>query len=429
MTKKQNKKNNYHFETLALHAGHTPDSDTGSRAVPIYQTAAYVFKSSEHAAKLFSLKEFGNIYARLNNPTNAVLEERMAALDGGIGALATASGQAAITLALLPLLQAGDEIVAADNLYGGTYTLLKYTFGRLGIKTIFVDSADPRNIEKAITARTKLIYGEVIGNPKLDIFDIEAAAKIAHKNSLPLIVDNTVPTPYLLKPIEFGADIVVYSATKFLAGHGTSLGGLIVDSGNFKWGEKHQQLTTNDPSYHGLNFAKTFGQLAYLVKTRVTVLRDLGPALSPFNAQQILLGVETLPLRMDRHCQNALAVAKFLAKHPKVAWVNYPGLANSTEKKKAQKYLPQGGSGIIGFGVKGGLKAGKKVIEKVQLFSHLANIGDAKSLIIHPASTTHQQLSIAEQKAAGVTPDFIRLSIGLEHIDDILADLTQALAR
>ncbi len=426
MTKK---KENYQFETLALHAGHKPDSDTGSRAVPIYQTAAYVFKNSEHAAKLFGLKELGNIYTRLNNPTNDVLEQRIAALDGGIGALATASGQAAITLALLPLLQAGDEIVAADNLYGGTYTLLKYTFGKFGIKTVFVDSADPKNIEKAITAKTKLIYGEVIGNPKLDIFDIEAAAKIAHKHNLPLIVDNTVPTPYLLKPIDFGADIVVYSATKFLAGHGTSLGGLIVDSGNFKWGAKHPQLTAADPSYHGLNFAKSFGKLAYLVKTRVTALRDLGPALSPFNAHQILLGIETLPLRMERHCQNAAAVAAFLAKHPKVSWVNYPGLASNTEKNKASKYLAKGGSGIIGFGVKGGLKAGKKVIENVKLFSHLANIGDAKSLIIHPASTTHQQLSPTEQQASGVTPDFIRLSIGLENINDIIADLKQALAK
>ncbi|MDC0977626.1 homocysteine synthase [bacterium] len=425
--------NKYNFETNALHGGHEPDPTTGSRAVPIYQTTSYAFKNTEHAAKLFGLEEFGNIYTRLMNPTTDVLEKRMAALDGGIGALAVASGQSAITLSILNIAQAGDEIIAANNLYGGTYTLFNNTFKKFGIKVVFVDSTDPKNFEKAITPKTKAIYGETIGNPKLDILDLEAVAKIAHKHDIPFIVDNTVPTPYLLKPIDYGVDIVVYSATKFLGGHGTSIGGVIVDSGKFDWTKgKHPLIAEPDPSYHDLNFVealKPLGNLAYIIKARVILLRDLGPALSPFNAQQILLGLETLHLRMPRHSENALKVAEFLENHPKIAWVNYPGLKTSSEKTKVKKYLKKGCSAIIGFGVKGGLKAGKKVIESVKLLSHLANIGDAKSLIIHPASTTHQQLSATEQKATGVTPDYIRLSIGIENIEDIIADLKQALAK
>ncbi|GAK54305.1 O-acetyl-L-homoserine sulfhydrolase / O-acetyl-L-serine sulfhydrolase [Candidatus Moduliflexus flocculans] len=419
-----------HLETLALHGGQEADPTTGSRAVPIYQTTSYLFKDSDHAARLFGLQEFGNIYTRLMNPTTDVLERRIALLDGGVGALAVASGQSAITLALLNIARAGDEIVSADNLYGGTYTLFHYTFARLGITVNFVSSDDLDAFRKVITPKTKAIYAESIGNPKLNVADLEALAQIAHDNGIPLVVDNTV-APYLLRPIDFGADIIVYSATKFIGGHGTSIGGLIVDSGKFDWTNgKFPLIADPDPSYHGINFVealKPLGNIAYITKARVTLLRDLGPALSPFNAFQFLQGLETLHLRMPRHCENALAVAKFLQTHPKVQWVNYPGLENSPEQARVKKYLPNGAGAILGFGIKGGLDAGKKFIDSLRLVSHLANIGDAKTLAIHPASTTHQQLSPEEQLATGVTPDFIRLSIGIEHIDDIVADLKQAL--
>ncbi len=418
------------IETLVLHGGQEPDPTTGARAVPIYQTTSYNFKSSEHAANLFALKEFGNIYTRLMNPTNDVLEKRITLLEGGVGGLAVASGQSAITLALLNIAQAGDEIVSADNLYGGTYTLFHYTFKRLGIKVNFVKSNDLAGFKKAITPKTKAIYAESIGNPKLDVADLEEISKIAHGSSIPFILDNTV-SPYLLRPFDFGVDIIVYSCTKFIGGHGTSIGGLIVDSGKFDWTKgKFPLIAQPDPSYHGLNFVealKPMGNIAYIIKARVTLLRDLGPAMSPFNAFLFLQGLETLHLRMPRHSENALAVAKFLEKHPKVSWVNYPGLDSSPEKDKLKKYLPKGAGAIIGFGIKGGREAGKKFVDSLELISHLANIGDAKSLAIHPATTTHQQLSEEEQLATGVTPDFIRLSIGLEHLDDIVADIKQAL--
>ncbi|MGA3282004.1 MAG: O-acetylhomoserine aminocarboxypropyltransferase/cysteine synthase [Smithella sp.] len=419
-------------ETLALHGGQEADPTTGARAVPIYQTTSYQFKDTEHAANLFGLSEFGNIYTRLMNPTTDVLERRVALLDGGVGALAVASGQSAITLALLNIARAGDEIVSADNLYGGTYNLLHYTFSRLGIHVRFVKSNDLDAFQKAITPKTKAIYAESIGNPKLDVADIEGIAQIAHKNGIPFILDNTV-SPYLLRPIDFGVDIVVYSATKFIGGHGTSLGGIIVDSGKFDWTSgKFPLIADSDPSYHGINFVealKPSGNIAYIIKARVVLLRDLGPALSPFNAFLLLQGLETLHLRMPYHCTNALAVAQHLEKHPKVSWVNYPGLTSSPQQKKAKKYLPKGAGAIIGFGIKGGLKAGKTFINSLELISHLANVGDAKTLAIHPATTTHQQLSEEEQLATGVTPDFIRLSIGLEHIDDIIADIDQALLK
>jgi O-acetylhomoserine (thiol)-lyase len=426
------KEANLKRETLALHAGQEPDPTTGARAVPIYQTTSYSFKSTEHAANLFGLKEFGNIYTRLMNPTTDVLEKRIAALDGGVGALATASGQAAITLALLNIAQAGDEIVSANNLYGGTYTLFHYTFKKMGLTVKFVPSGDLEAFEKAITSKTKAIYAESIGNPKLNVTDIKAMADIAHKNNIPLIVDNTV-APYLLRPIEHGADIVIYSATKFIGGHGNSIGGLIVDSGKFDWTRgKFPLIAEPDPSYHGINFVealKSMGNIAYIIKARVTLLRDMGPALSPFNAFLFLQGLETLHLRMPRHCENALAVAKFLKEQPNVEWVNYPGLNSSSQKKLADRYLPLGAGAIIGFGIKGGASSGKKFIDSLELISHLANIGDAKTLAIHPASTTHQQLSQEEQQAAGVTPDYIRLSVGLEHVDDIIGDIEQALGR
>ncbi len=417
-------------ETLVLHGGQEPDPTTGSRAVPIYQTTSYQFKDTDHAASLFGLTEFGNIYTRLMNPTTDVLEKRIALLDGGIGALAVASGQSAITLALLNIAKAGDEIVSADNLYGGTYTLFHYTFPRLGIKVNFVKSNDLAALEAAITPKTKAVYAESIGNPKMDVAELTGIAAIAHKNGIPFILDNTV-SPYILRPIDFGVDILVYSATKFIGGHGTSLGGVIVDSGKFDWTNgKFPLIADADPAYHGLNFVealKPMGNIAYITKARVVLLRDLGPALSPFNAFLFLQGLETLHLRMPRHCENALAVAQYLEKHPKVSWINYPGLKSSPEYDRAVKYLPRGAGAVLGFGVKGGIEAGKKFINSLQLISHLANIGDAKTLAIHPASTTHQQLSPEEQLATGVTPDFIRLSIGIEHIDDILADIEQAL--
>jgi O-acetylhomoserine (thiol)-lyase len=424
--------NKLKIETLALHGGQEADPTTGSRAVPIYQTTSYQFKSTEHAANLFGLKEFGNIYTRLMNPTTDVFEKRMTLLDGGVGALAVSSGQSAITLSLLNIAQAGDEIVSADNLYGGTYNLFHYTFPRLGIKVKFVKSNDLVAFQKAITPKTKAVYAESIGNPKLDVADLEGIAKVAHKNGVPFVLDNTV-SPYLLRPFDHGVDIAVYSATKFIGGHGTSIGGVIVDSGKFDWTNgKFPLIAEPEPSYHGINFVealKPMGNIAYIIKARVTLLRDLGSALSPFNSFLFLQGLETLHLRMPRHSENALAVAKHLEKDPKVAWVHYPGLASSPEKERAKKYLPGGAGAIVGFGVKGGLKAGRKFIDSLELISHLANIGDAKTLAIHPASTTHQQLSAEEQAATGVTPDFIRLSVGLEHIDDILADIDQALKK
>ena len=423
---------NLKIETLALHGGQEADPTTGSRAVPIYQTTSYQFKDTDHAANLFALKEFGNIYSRIMNPTNDVLEKRVALLDGGIGALATASGQAAISLALFNIARVGDEIISADNLYGGTYNLFHYTFPRLGIQVKFVPSNDLPAIRKAITPKTKAVYAESIGNPKLDVADLEGLARVAHQHGIPLVLDNTV-SPYLMRPIDFGVDILVYSATKFIGGHGTSIGGLIVDSGKFDWTNgKFPLIADPDPSYHGIQFVealKPLGNLAYITKARVTLLRDLGPAMSPFNAFLFLQGLETIHLRLPRHSENALAVAQYLEKHPRVAWVNYPGLGSSPEKERVKKYLPKGAGAILGFGIKGGVEAGKIFINALELVSHLANVGDAKTLAIQPASTTHQQLSPEEQLATGVTPDFIRLSIGLEHIDDILKDIEQALKK
>ena len=419
-------------ETLALHGGQEADPTTGARAVPIYQTTSYQFKSTEHAANLFALTEFGNIYTRLMNPTNDVLEKRMNLLEGGVGALAVSSGQAATTLALLNIAQAGDEIVSADNLYGGTYNLFHYTFPKLGINVKFVKSNDQDAIQQAITPKTKAIYAESIGNPKLDVADLEGVSQVAHNNQIPFVLDNTV-SPYLMRPFDFGVDIIVYSATKFIGGHGTSLGGLIVDSGKFDWTRgKFPLISEPDPSYHGLEFVealKPLGNIAYIIKARVTLLRDLGPAMSPFNAFLFLQGLETLHLRMPRHSENALTVAAYLEKHPLVNWVSYPGLASSPDKTRADKYLARGAGAILGFGIKGGAEAGKKFINSLELISHLANVGDAKTLAIHPATTTHQQLSAAEQLATGVTPDFIRLSIGIEHIDDIMEDIGQALKK
>ena len=417
-------------ETIALHAGQVPDPTTGARAVPIYQTTSYQFRDTEHAANLFSLKEFGNIYTRLMNPTTDVFEKRIAALDGGIAALAVASGQSAITISILNIAQAGDEIVSADNLYGGTYNLFHHTLPRLGIKVVFVPSGDLGAFERAVTPRTKALYAESIGNPKLDVADIAGLADVAHRAGVPLIIDNTV-SPHLLRPIEHGADIVVYSATKFIGGHGTSIGGVIVDSGRFDWTNGRFPLISGpEPSYHGLDFVTALaplGNLAYIIKARVTLLRDLGAALSPFNAFLFLQGLETLPLRIERHSQNALAVAEWLTRHPKVAWVNYPGLPSSPHFALTQRYLPLGAGAILGFGVASGLEGGRRFIDALRLVSHLANVGDAKSLAIHPASTTHQQLSPEEQHATGVTPDYVRLSVGIEHVADIIADLAQAL--
>jgi O-acetylhomoserine (thiol)-lyase len=424
-------KNDAHLriETLALHGGQEADPTTGSRAVPIYQTTSYQFKNTDHAANLFALKEFGNIYSRIMNPTTDVLEKRVALLDGGVGALATASGQAAISLALFNIARAGDEVISADNLYGGTYNLFHYTFPRMGIQVKFVPSNDLRAIGKAISPRTKALYAESIGNPKLDVADLEGLSRVAHEHGIPLVLDNTV-SPYLMRPMDFGVDIVVYSTTKFIGGHGTSIGGLIVDSGRFDWTNgKFPLIADPDPSYHGIKFVEALGNLAYIIKARVNLLRDLGPAMSPFNAFLFLQGLETIHLRLPRHSENALAVAQYLEKHPGVAWVNYPGLGSSPEKERVKKYLPRGAGAILGFGIKGGVEAGTKFINSLELVSHLANVGDAKTLAIQPAATTHQQLSPEEQRATGVTPDFIRLSVGLEHIEDIVKDIGQALEK
>ena len=427
----------YRPETIALHGGQKPDPATTARAVPIYQTTSYVFHDTAHAARLFGLQEFGNIYTRIMNPTTDVLEQRIAQLEGGTGALAVASGQAAETLALLNIAHAGDEILSSASLYGGTYNLFHYTFPKLGIDVKFVDPSDPGNFRKAITKKTKAIFAESIGNPKLDTLDNRAVADIAHEAGIPLVIDNTMPSPCLLRPFDHGADIVIHSTTKFIGGHGTSIGGIIVDSGKFDWGNGNfPQFTEPDPSYHGLKFWDVFGNfpglgnVAFILKARVHLLRDLGPAMSPFNAFLFLQGVETLPLRMERHSTNAMAVARFLSTHPNVTWVNYPGLPDHPQHDLAKKYHHRGLYGaILGFGIKGGMEAGKKFIDSVKLFSHLANIGDAKSLVIHPASTTHQQLTPEERKETGVTDDFVRLSVGLEHIDDIVEDLDQALRK
>lgn len=427
----------YRFETLALHGGQIPDPTTKARAVPIYQTTSYVFDSPEHAANLFALKEFGNIYSRFMNPTCDVLEKRVAALEGGTAAVAVSSGQAACTFCILNCAQAGEEIVSSASLYGGTYNLFHYTFPRMGIQVKFVDPNDVNHFKEAITPKTRAIFAETIGNPKLDTLDIAAVADVAHNAGLPLIIDNTMPSPYLVRPIDHGADVVMHSTTKFIGGHGTSIGGIIVDSGKFNWGSgKFPQFSEPDPSYHGLNLWETFGHfpglgnVAFAIRARVQLLRDLGSCMSPFNAFLFLQGLETLHLRMERHSQNAMKVAEFLKTHPKVAWVNYPGLPDHPSFETAKKYHTRGLFGaILGFGVKGGLEAGIKLIREIKLFSHLANIGDAKSLIIHPASTTHQQLSEEEQRATGVTPDFVRLSIGLENADDIIEQLDQALSK
>lgn len=418
-----------HLATIAVHGGQVPDPTTGARAVPIYQTTSYVFQDADHAARLFGLQEFGNIYTRIMNPTTDVFEKRIAALEGGAAALATASGQAAETLAITTLASAGDEIISTTSLYGGTYNLFHYTLPKYGITVRFLDADDFDGIQTAINAKTRAIYTETLGNPKLDIADIETLASIAHAHGLPLIIDNTSASPALARPIEWGADIVVESATKYIGGHGTSIGGIIIDAGKFDWkaSGRFTDFSEPDPSYHGISYTEAFGPLAFILKARVQGLRDTGAALSPFNAFLLLQGVETLHLRMERHSQNALAVANFLAEHPGVEWVNYPGLATGKYRARAQKYLPDGQSGLVTFGIKGGYEAGKTFINALKLFSLLANIGDAKSLVIHPASTTHQQLTTEEQQSTGVTSELVRLSVGIEDIRDILADIEQAI--
>jgi len=419
----------YQLATQAVHAGQSPDPATGARAVPIYQTTSYLFQDADHAGRLFALQEFGNIYTRIMNPTTDVFEKRVAALEGGAAALATASGQAAETLTIITLARAGEEIVSTTSLYGGTYNLFHYTLPKLGIVVRFVDADDFDGLRAAINDKTRAVYTESLGNPKLDVVDIEKLAAIAHEHKLPLVIDNTCASPALLRPIDWGADIVVNSATKFLGGHGNSIGGVIVDAGKFDWAAsgRFKDFTEPDPSYHGLRYTEAFGPLAFILKARVQGLRDTGAALSPFNSFLILQGIETLHLRMERHSQNALAVAKHLEQHPGVEWVNYPGLESSAYAARAKKYLPKGASSLITFGIKGGYDAGKKFINTLELFSLLANIGDAKSLVIHPASTTHQQLSAEEQAATGVTPEMVRLSVGIEDIADILADIDQAI--
>lgn len=417
------------FDTRSLHKGYDPDSTTHARAVPIYQTTSYTFENSQDAAELFGLQKFGNIYTRLMNPTTDVLEQRVASLENGVAALAVASGQSAQMIAILNLCQAGDHIVASSTLYGGTYTQFDVSFRKLGIDTTFVEPDNPENFRKAIQPNTKLIYGETISNPRGNILDIAAVAAIAHQAKLPLIIDNTFATPYLCRPIDHGADIVLHSLTKFMGGHGTSIGGIIVDSGNFPWKEGNfPQLNEPSKAYHGLVFSEALGNIAYIIKARVEGLRDFGPAISPFNAFLFLQGIETLSLRMDRHVQNANAVATFLEAHPKVAWVKYPGLSSSPYHAMAQKYLPKGAGAVFSFGLKAGFEAGKAFVDKLMIFSHLANVGDARSLVIQPSATTHQQLNAAQQAAAGVSPDMVRLSIGLENIEDLLWDIEQALS-
>jgi O-acetylhomoserine (thiol)-lyase len=417
------------FETLALHAGQIPDPATGARAVPLYQTTSFVFDSAEHAASLFNLQTFGNVYTRLSNPTTAVFEERVAALENGRAALATSSGLAAQMTAILAILKEGDEIVSASTLYGGTVGQFGPGFERMGIKATFVHPDDPENFRRAITSKTRLLYAETLGNPLINVLDIEAVARIAHEAGLPLMIDNTIASPYLCRPFDFGADIVVHSATKYMGGHGTSMGGVIVESGRFNWANgKFPEMTEPSRGYHGVRFYETFGDFGYTMKARMEVLRTFGPAIAPFNAWMLLQGLETLHVRMDRHVQNAQKIAEFLEAHEYVSWVSYPGLKSNRYHELAQKYLPRGASGIMAFGVKGGLAAGEKFIEAAQFMSHLANIGDAKTLIIHPGSTTHRQLSEEEQVKAGVSPDMIRLSVGIENVDDILWDLDQALA-
>jgi O-acetylhomoserine (thiol)-lyase len=419
-----------HLATLALHAGQVPDPATNSRAVPIYQTTSYLYNDSDHAARLFGLKEFGNIYTRIMNPTTDVFEQRIAALEGGAAALATASGQAAETLAILTLANSGEEIVSTTSLYGGTYNLFHYTLPKLGITVRFADADDFEGLRALINPKTRAIYTETLGNPKLDVVDIEKLAALAHEHGLPLVIDNTSASPILVRPIEWGADIVINSATKFIGGHGTTIGGVIVDAGKFDWkaSGRFKDFTEPDPSYHGLIYTEAFGPLAFILKARVQGLRDTGAALSPFSSFLLLQGIETLHLRMERHSQNALAVARHLESHPGVEWVNYPGLQSSRFYTRAQKYMPTGQSALVTFGIKGGYESGKKLIDAVKLFSHVANIGDSKSLIIHPASTTHSQLTVPEQADTGVTPELVRLSVGTEDIRDILADLDQAIA-
>ncbi len=419
------------FDTLQVHAGQTPDPSTNSRAVPIYQTTSYVFNSAEHAANLFGLKEFGNIYTRIMNPTTDVFEKRMAELEGGIAALAVSSGSAAVTYSILNIAEAGDEIVSASTLYGGTYNLFVNTLPKFGVKTVLVDPNNLQNFTDAINSKTKAIFIETIGNPDINIIDIEQVAKIAHDNGLPLIVDNTFASPYLCRPIEFGADVVIHSATKFIGGHGTSIGGVIIDSGKFDWkaSGKFPGLTTPDPSYHGLVYTEALGPLAYIIKVRVQLLRDTGACLSPFNSFLFLQGLETLSLRVERHVSNTQRIARFLLSHNNVAWVNYPGLEDNKYYALAEKYLPKGPGSIFTFGIKGGSQAGVKFIENLKIFSHLANVADAKSLVIHPSSTTHSQLSETDQHASGVTPDMVRLSIGIEDVEDLIWDLDQALTK
>ena len=418
------------FGTLCLHAGQIPDAATGARAVPIYQTTSFVFDSAEHAASLFNLQTFGNVYSRISNPTVAVFEERMAALEDGRAALAASSGQAAQMCALLTILRQGDEIVSSSTLYGGTYSQFDVTFRQFGINTVFVNADDPENFLKAVTPKTRVIYAETMGNPQINVLDIEAVAKIAKEAGVPLVIDNTFASPYLCQPIKFGADIVIHSATKFIGGHGTTMGGVVVESGKFPWGNgKYPMMTEPSRGYHGVIFHETFGDFGYTMKCRMETMRTLGPVLSPFSAWILLQGLEPLHVRVERHVENAMAVAKFLQDHPRVSWVNYPGLPGSKYHALAQKYLPKGSGSIMTFGIKGGMEAGVKFIEGLQFFSHLANVGDAKTLVIHPASTTHRQLSEEDQTKAGVGPDMIRLSIGIEDINDILWDLDQALAQ
>jgi O-acetylhomoserine (thiol)-lyase len=417
------------IETLCLHAGQIPDAATGARAAPIYQTTSFVFDSADHAASLFNLQTFGNVYSRISNPTVAVFEERMAALENGRAALACATGQAAEVVAILTLCKGGDHIVSASTLYGGTHTLLGVNLKKLGVETSFVAPDEPENFRRAIRpGKTKLLYAETLGNPLINIVDIEALATIAHEAGIPLVLDNTVPSPYLCRPCDWGADIVVHSATKYLGGHGTTMGGVIVESGRFKWDNGNfPEMTEPSPGYHGVRFYETFGDFGYTMKARMEIMRTFGPALSPLNAWLLLQGIESLHVRMERHCENTLAVAKFLEGHEQVAWVNYPGLPGSKYHALARKYLPKGASGLLNFGVKGGAKAGERFIEAAQFMSHLANIGDAKTLIIHPASTTHRQMSDEDQLKAGVTPDMVRMSVGIESLDDILWDIDQAL--